>query len=134
MQQDWQTYKALCDQPEVFTRWMIERTLVVIEQVLQKQDNQEIREAKKAQELVQARTSLVNLLGQTPLTPPQPVDRRVDMLQLRLPKSQVQAIVDLFADVASLPAGEWLDAMQQKRQNPWGGFREAWLEHYNHCD
>ena len=129
MQQNWQTYKALCDRPEVFTRWMIERTLVVIEQSLAgKQGDQNTRE------LGQAKSALMSLLTQTPLAPPQPVDPRVDMLLLRLPKIEAQAIVDLFDDAALLPGGDWLDAVQQKRENPWGGFREAWLEHYNHCD
>ncbi len=56
------------------------------------------------------------------------------MLFVALTNSQARFVSALFDDPDALPAGSLLDAVQKKRENPWGGFREAWLEHYNYCN
>ena len=63
----------------------------------------------------------------SPVVPPQPVDSRVDLLPLDLLPKQCQVILDCLEDPAAIPLAD----VQAKRDNPWDGVREAWLEHYN---
>jgi len=88
-----------------------------------------------------ALSAVVHALGQPPAVPPEPVDPRVDMLLLELDLDESRFLAQLFentdtkadagADAEVGVDGTELDAIQQKRKNPWGGFREAWRTHYN---
>jgi len=80
-----------------------------------------------------ALSAVTRALKQRPAAPPEPVDSRVDMLFIALTSHEAQFVASLFRSAEAVPFGIALDAIQQKRNNPWGGFREAWLEHYNHC-
>lgn len=113
----WQEYRAAADEPGWMTRWMLERTLAVVEQLTPPDTDALIGELRAT-------------LASSPLPPPTPVDKRVDMLSLQLSPVLAFAVVECFADESTLGALA-LDATQATRKNPWGGFREAWLEHYN---
>jgi len=120
-QRAWQRYREIADQPDRFTRWMLERSLSVLEVGLD-------RKQADPQGRSQAYAALTQALLQMPEEPPVPVDRRVDLLQLSLNPVAAKLMVRLFSgDMNAWP----LDAQQENRANPWGGFREAWLEHYN---
>jgi|GEM_PF-5122369 len=131
----WQRYKALADHPAWFTRWMLQRTQVVLEHC--RGASQEVfTEASKGDSVSRdlalcegALGAVVEALGQSPAEPPSPVDPRVDMLFVVLTNSQAHFVAALFDSADALPTGPLLDATQQKRKNPWGGFREAWLEY-----
>lgn len=142
-QQAWRRYKQLVDDPDWFTRWMLERTQAVLMHY-EKLAAQSIRHpeltAADAALGKSALNAITNALQQAPAVPPAPVDARVDMLQVVLSDAQALFVAELFLrpanktedSRAAVLADVKLDAVQQKRKNPWGGFREAWLEHYNH--
>ena len=126
----WRRYKELADHPAWFTRWMLNRTRVVLEHY--KEASREDSVSGDLALCESALAALVTALGQSPAVPPSPVDSRVDMLNIRLTNRQAGFVAALFDSEDALPTGLQLDAIQKKRQNPWGGFREAWLEHYNY--
>lgn len=119
----WRRYGRTADHPDWFTRWMLMRTLAVLEQG---------GDAALAAAIAMLRAALLR----PPLVPPVPVDARVDMLQLSLPEELALGVAERFANnpgMSGLPSlsDVPLDALQAVRKNPWGGFREAWLAHYN---
>jgi len=67
-------------------------------------------------------------LVQVPVSPPKPIDPRVDLLSLELSLDQTRKVLAALDNTGRVE----LDEAQARRTNPWGGFREAWLEHYNH--
>lgn len=113
MSDAWASYRVEADRPDRFTRWMLERTLVLV--------------AGRATLDPALESLLRNALSAQPVAPPKPVDSRVDLLALELSPAQTRFILACLDDTAVVP----LDELQAKRQNPWGGFHEAWLEHYN---
>jgi len=128
----WQRYRELADHPAWFTRWMLSRTRLVLEHY-----KSAFAEDQAPRDLVLCESALDGItkaLQQSPASPPSPVDPRVDMLFVALSTSEARFVAALFETVDDWPVSPPLDAVQQKRKNPWGGFREAWLEHYNHSN
>lgn len=113
----WRRYASTADQPDWFTRWTLTRTRAVLVHF-------------GDSDLAAAVAALDAALEQPPLAPPAPVDARVDMLPLSLSAELALGVAQRF-DNATVLDDVPLDSLQAKRQNPWGGFREAWLEHYN---
>ncbi len=121
LENGWRRYRRVADHPVWFTRWMLGRTLVVLAEP-----------ALTDPLLLSAQIAISRALDSSPLAPPVAVDSRVDMLNVRLTSAQARAVAALFVTADRLPDGDQLDDLQRRRMNPWGGFREAWLEHYNH--
>ena len=117
---EWSRYRVEADRPDRFTRWMLERTLALVVGC----GSREVADQAVFQAIEQ---TIINALAMPPVPSPQAVDSRVDLLALELPATQTLAIIGCFENVLAIP----LDDLQLKRKNPWGGFREAWLEHYN---
>ncbi len=107
---DWERYKALCDTPEVCSRWLLEQTLELL-------DDQDLA------------LSLRSAMDAPPL--PKPADHRggsaTDMFRLRLTLEQANA-VRLRLEQASA-VGETTRAT---RERGLGGFVEAWREYEQH--
>jgi len=107
---DWARYKALCDAPEVFSRWMLEQTLELL------------GDAHPA-------AALEATLRGAPLE--KPADHRggaaTDMFVLALPITEVRAVVEAVAHAVA--RGETTGAT---RQRGLGGFVEAWSEYERH--
>ena len=109
---DWDTYKALCDQPDVWSRWMLEQTAELL--------------STDPRDDVRALTSVVlAALDATPLDKPagHKGGDATDMFQLVLDPETVNVVRHAVADAAdtgrtsSGTAGRGL-----------GGFVEAWQE------
>lgn len=115
---DWADYRLQADRVDRFTRWMLERTLAALEAFSSDESGD-----------LHARTitAIEQALLQRPVAPPKPVDSRVDLLVLELTAEQTTHVLAALDDTANVE----LDRLQTQRVNPWGGFREAWLEHYN---
>ncbi len=109
---DWNGYKQLCDQPNVFSRWMLEQTRELAVS----------RQSPEAQRLAQA-------VLQTPLA--KPVDHTgkssTDMIVLAWSYDDVNAIVEL---VKLATIEDRTSAATQGRGL--GGFVEAWQEYARH--
>lgn len=102
---------------------MLSRTLAVLHDVEKNSDTSALQSAG-------ARLQRV-LDDGVPLTAPVPVDSRVEMLKLELTAEEASAVVELFRNLDALGPCILLDDLQLARTNPWGGFLEAWVEHYN---
>src|SRR5262245_12419253 len=105
---DWREYKALCDSPRVFSRWMLEQTI----------------------ELLESEPTLASLvassLDATALQ--KPIDHRggvqTDMFEVSLSGQDARTVVRVID--AAVTAGR---ATRATRGRGLGGFREAWLEY-----
>lgn len=106
---------------------MLERTLAVLDALARSSHFNPPHEALPER----LQSTLEGALNGRPLVPPAPVDPRVDMLFLVLDAEQAKWLASVFEDTRGLVSLVRLDAVQAQRKNPWGGFREAWLEHYN---
>ncbi len=95
---------------------MLERTLAVL-----------AARSQFGEDCADVQQAIKHALAQPPVPPPTPVDSRVDLLALELSVVQTQKVLVALEDTAQVE----LDELQARRVNPWGGFREAWLEHYN---
>jgi hypothetical protein len=104
---DWDRYKALCDRPDVLSRWLLEQTLELVD------------DAALAGRLRRA-------LAGAPV--PRPPDHRggpeLDMLEPRLELADVEAVHR--AVTAAAAAGRTTSAT---RGRGLGGFIEAWDEY-----
>ncbi len=113
---DWQRYKQLCDQPNVFSRWMLEQTLELVDSAA----------GPGAQSLAQR---LAQALRQAAVS--KPADhtgaRATDMLVLVWSVDEVVAMVDLV----KLAMAEERTSVAT-RQRGLGGFVEAWQEYARH--
>lgn len=100
---DWQRYKALCDRPDVLSRWMLEETATLL--------SGEIRSA------------LLAVLDDTPF--PKPPDHKggeaTDMFAVDLPADVVRSIVEAVVDAAKR-------GLRTPRSPKIGGFATAWRE------
>ena len=105
----WETYKALCDQPDHWSRWMLEQCADLMAQ-LQRADLQALLEAA---------------LEQPPL--PMPPDHRgsaaVQMYQLQLTRPQREALLAAVAEAQHKGL-----TTSQTAQRGLGGFVQAWQE------
>jgi len=113
----WAEYRLQADRPDRFTRWMLERTLALLIVHIEYEG-----ECEAIQQMIEL------ALLQSPMPPPKPVDPRLDLLSLELSPDQAKLVLAALDDTSRVE----LDELQSRRTNPWGGFREAWLEHYNH--
>ena len=113
---DWQRYKQLCDQPNVFSRWMLEQTLELVDSTA----------SPGAQSLAQR---LAQVLRQTPVAKPadHTGESATDMLVLAWSIDEVVAMVDLVK-LAMAEARTSVATRQRGR----GGFVEAWGEYARH--
>ena len=100
---DWQRYKALCDRPDVLSRWMLEETATLLHG--------------------ETRTALLAILSGTPF--PKPPDHKggdgTDMFAVDLPPDVVRPIVDVVHDAARR-------GLRTPRSTKIGGFATAWRE------
>lgn len=122
----WAEYRRQADRSDRFTRWMLERTLSLLSLRLSLLPAE--RDVAYGVEM-----AIKHALSQPPVPRPQTAtrseltDSRVDLLPLELTPSQTSIVLAALEDTSKAE----LDELQAKRNNPWGGFREAWLEHYN---
>lgn len=109
---DWERYKQLCDQPNVFSRWMLEQTRQLAISGT----------SPEAQRLAKA-------VRQTPLAKPaeHTGGSSTDMIVLAWSHEEVSAIVEL---VKLAMAEERTSEATQGRGL--GGFVEAWQEYARH--
>ena len=100
----WALYKALCDQPRVFTRWMLEQTLRLVDDDL----------------------GLMRVLARPPLPKPpgHKGDERTDTFQLTLNRAQIGII--LAAIERAVHRGQ---TTSETAARGLGGFLEAWREY-----
>ncbi|MDE0193108.1 MAG: hypothetical protein OXQ90_17275 [Gammaproteobacteria bacterium] len=100
---DWQRYKALCDRPNVLSRWMLEETATLLPG--------------------ETRSALRTILGGTPF--PKPPDHKggdvTDMFAVDLPSDVVRSIVEVVHDAAKR-------GLRTPRSTKIGGFAAAWRE------
>ena len=100
---DWPRYKALCDRPDVLSRWMLEETSALLAGDL--------------------RTALLRIADGTPL--PKPPDHKgaeaTDMFEVALPTAVVRMIVDTVDEAAER-------GLRTPRSAKIGGFATAWRE------
>ena len=100
---DWQRYKALCDRPDVLSRWMLEETATLLPG--------------------ETRSALLTILCGTPF--PKPPDHKggedTDMFAVDLPGDVVRSIVDVVHDAAKR-------GLRTPRSSKIGGFATAWRE------
>lgn len=105
---DWDAYKARCDSPEVWSRWMLGQTLELLSD-----------DAELSAPLHRA------LAGEAIAKPPgHRGGAATDMLELRLDQAQADAVVDrvrLAVERGAVTPGT--------RGRGLGGFLEAWLEY-----
>ncbi len=105
---DWVAYKALCDSPDTFSRWMLEQSIELL-----------TGEARLA-------ARLAAVLRGTPLE--KPADHRggtlTDMIAVILSVEEARAIDQAVA--RAVDAGRTTTATQSRGL---GGFREAWHEY-----
>lgn len=103
MSVSWQSYKALCDRPDVLSRWMLEETAALL--------------------AGDSRTALLAIAAGTPL--PKPTDHKggeaTDMFEVALPEDVVRVIVDTVDDAAER-------GLRTPRSTRIGGFATAWRE------
>ena len=108
---DWDTYKQLCDTPDVMSRWMLEQTIELLEG--------------------DGRQLLLAALAGEPL--PKPQDHRggaaTDMLRLELDQANVRLIHEQVA--RAVLTGRTTSGT---RDRGLGGFEEAWREHVQHLE
>ena len=107
---DWDEYKRRCDEPRVFSRWMLEQT-------------RELLERAEANELA---SKIGSSLGGPPL--PKPRDhkagRATDMFELELEHPDARAVLRWMRHAIEQ---DWRSAGTRTRGL--GGFAEAWLEY-----
>lgn len=100
---DWQRYKALCDRPDVLSRWMLEETATLLSG--------------------ETRTALLEILGGNPF--PKPPDHKggkdTDMFAVDLPADVVRSIVEVVRDAARR-------GLRTPRSTKLGGIATAWRE------
>ena len=100
---DWQRYKALCDRPDVLSRWMLEETAALLPG--------------------ETRSALLGILGGTPF--PKPPDHKggevTDMFAVDLPSDVVRSIVEVVLVAAER-------GLRTPRSARIGGFATAWRE------
>lgn len=100
---DWQSYKALCDRPDVLSRWMLEETATLLPG--------------------ETRTALLAILSGTPF--PKPTDHKggqpTDMFAVDLPRDVVRSIAEVVHDAAER-------GLRTPRSTRIGGFATAWRE------
>jgi len=106
---DWECYKQLCDQPNVLTRWLLEQTQELAEQV--------------ASPIVPL---LAAALQGAPLAKPpdQKEARATDMFKLTWSQREAAAVVELVSAARARGA-----ATSATRLRGLGGFVEAWQEY-----
>ena len=100
---DWQRYKALCDRPDVLSRWMLEETATLLPG--------------------ETRTAVLAILSGTPF--PKPPDHKggenTDMFAVDLSTDVVRSIVEVVLDAADR-------GLRTPRSTRIGGFATAWRE------
>ena len=100
---DWQSYKALCDRPDVLSRWMLEETATLLSG--------------------ETRSALLAILSNAPF--PKPPDHKggedTDMFNVDLSADVVRSIVDVVLDAAE-------QGLRTPRSTKIGGFATAWRE------
>ena len=105
---DWDAYKARCDSPEVWSRWMLGQTLELLS------DDAEL-------------SALLHraLAGEAIAKPPgHRGGAATDMLELRLDQAQADAVVARVRRAVELGA-----ETEGTRGRGLGGFLEAWMEY-----
>ena len=106
---DWDTYKRLCDTPDVLSRWMLEQTMELLEGAL--------------------RSELEAAMRRSPIAKPE--DHKggyaTDMFKLTLSSAQVQAVLERVT--AAVHAGHRTSGTARRGL---GGFEEAWREYVDH--
>ena len=106
---DWDTYKRLCDTPDVLSRWMLEQTMELLEGPL--------------------RSELEAVMRRAPIAKPE--DHRggsaTDMFQLTLGSAQVVAVHEVVT--TAVASGERTSGTIGRGL---GGFEEAWREYVDH--
>jgi hypothetical protein len=109
---DWQEYTALCNRPDIWSRWMIEQSIEVLEQLEQTELQVPLRDA----------------LGAPPFG--KPADHKggaeVNMYRVSCAIALRKAILD--AMVVAKEAGMTTSGT---RTRGLGGFEEAWREYSN---
>lgn len=103
MSVSWQSYKALCDRPDVLSRWMLEETASLLP--------------------AESQAALLTVLGGSPF--PKPPDHKggeaTDMFEVALPTDVVHVIVDTVDEAAER-------GLRTPRSTKIGGFATAWRE------
>lgn len=120
---DWSRYRALCDRPDVMSRWLLETTLAV----LARPDSMPDCEASASPaQVAAALTALRTALRCAPL--PRPADHRgppgLDMFWLALPSEPARALVQQLE--ALVAKGELAVALAGRSAS---AFLAAWREH-----
>ncbi|MCZ6619442.1 MAG: hypothetical protein O7E57_15070 [Gammaproteobacteria bacterium] len=104
---DWECYKRLCDRPDIWSRWMLEQTLELLDQT---EMSKPIRRA----------------MVRAPIAKPE--DHRgggaTDMFELTLTSTEVNMVSELV--VAAIAGGKTTTGTKNRG---FGGFREAWEEY-----
>ena len=109
---DWERYKALCDSPDVCSRWLLEQTLELVgEPAL----------AKRLRDHLQA--------GPLPKPDDHEGGSETDMFQMSLILSEVQALHQRVAQAAA--AGSTTSGT---RDRGLGGFVETWRDYERFLD
>jgi hypothetical protein len=122
---DWARYRALCDRPEVMSRWLLVTTLAVLSHTDDTDDPEDLEdgeaeptsrtasppvsacsrpgEARDTALVRRAASALRAALAAAPL--PRPADHRgpslLDMFELTLPNEVAQALLDRLLDLAA---------------------------------
>jgi len=108
---DWNRYKQLCDSPGVFSRWMLEQTVLLVQ--AQAEDCGVLRHVLEEKAIAK------------------PADHTggsmTDMFQLEMDAEEVSRIVMLVGR-----AIERGDTTPATRERGLGGFAEAWWEYFEY--
>ena len=123
---DWSRYKALSDDPRYFPRWMLLRSLAVLEA-------QDVEESADESAVMEIAAELRAALAKPPLELPEghTGDPRALMHRLVLTRSQAALMVTLFQDKAVAVGALAKPTLGKSTAVKSGaGFHAAWLEHY----
>ena len=109
---DWERYKARCDSPEVWSRWMLGQTIELVSGKVPGND--------------ELAAPLRDALAGEPLTKPpgHKGGEATDMFELRLSAAQADAVVAVVR--RAVECGDETEGTQGRGL---GGFLEAWLKY-----
>jgi hypothetical protein len=110
---DWERYKARCDEPGVWSRWMLNQTL-------------ELLDDPHAPDLAPLQQALLQALQTAPLPKPDghKGDDRTDMFELKLEAAEIARILEHVRRARA--AGRSTSGTSGRGL---GGFEEAWAEY-----
>lgn len=125
---DWAHYRALCDRPDVVSRWLLETTLAALADSDIKLDSRAQTGSPQVAsgQLARAGSTLRTALAGAPL--PRPPDHRgptaLDMFRLELPAEAARALLDQLESLAA--TGQLAGALAGRSAT---AFLAAWREY-----